>query len=192
MFKIRRYLFSLSLSISLILALSVLLLLFSRSSLSVLFCHCSSVTLVLQVCFFLFWSIHYQGQISAQGILHLQNPNSEPNSGNRFWTPEFWTRILGSNDLILFFKQKRPPEKFTLQNSPPKIHLSKFNPEIEQNNSHCTSAGPFGWFIIFPPSYLICFLSPFFCQHCSFSCVFCRSFGLALVQSSLFFLGLPV
>ena len=45
---------------------------------------------------------------------------------NEFWTPEFRTRILGSNFLVLFFPEKRPPEKFTVekftsQNSPSKI-----------------------------------------------------------------------
>ena len=68
-----------------------------------------------------------QGQKFAQGILRLRNPNEWPILGNEIWMPEFWTRILGSNFLILFFsQQKRPPEKFTLekvtsQNSPSKI-----------------------------------------------------------------------
>ena len=44
--------------------------------------------------------------------------------GNEFCTPEFWTRILGSNFLTLFFAQQKSPaekftlEKFTSQNSP--------------------------------------------------------------------------
>ena len=34
--------------------------------------------------------------------------------GNEFWTPEFWTRILGSNFLTLFFPAK--------EEAPRKIH----------------------------------------------------------------------
>ena len=72
-----------------------------------------------------------QGQISAQRILHLRNPNLGPNSGKRILD----ARNLDPNSrvgffLILCFQQKRPPEKFILENSPPKIHLLKFNPEI--------------------------------------------------------------
>ena len=64
--------------------------------------------------------------------------------GNKFWAPEFWTRIPGSNYLSLFFSSKRGPQKNSpSRNSPLKIHLPKFNPEIGQKNSHCTSAGPF-------------------------------------------------
>ena len=29
--------------------------------------------------------------------------------GNEFWTPEFWTRILGSNFFTLFFPAKEAP-----------------------------------------------------------------------------------
>ena len=51
--------------------------------------------------------------------------------GNKFWTPEFRTRILGSNFLILFFSSKRGPLKNSPSRiSPLRIHLPKFNPEI--------------------------------------------------------------
>ena len=58
-----------------------------------------------------------QGQISAQGIWHLRNPNLGPDSGKRILDTRILdTRILGSNFLVLFlFQQKRPPEKFTLE-----------------------------------------------------------------------------
>ena len=68
-----------------------------------------------------------QGQISAQGILHLRNPNLGPNSAKRILDarisdPKFLGRIFWS----YFFQEKRPPEKFTVekftsQNSPSKI-----------------------------------------------------------------------
>ena len=55
--------------------------------------------------------------------------------GNEFWTPEHWTRILGSNVFFDFFSSKRGPLKNSpSRNSPPKIHLPKFNPEIGQKN----------------------------------------------------------
>ena len=68
-----------------------------------------------------------QGQISAQGILHLGNPNLVPNSGKsildaRISDPDSWVEFFEP----VFFQQKRPPEKFTLEkftsrNSPYKI-----------------------------------------------------------------------
>ena len=84
-------------------------------------------------------SLIFSGQKSAQGILRLRNPNLGPNSGNEFWAPEFWTRIRGSNFffLALFFSGKRGPLKNSpSRNSPPKIHLQKFNPEIGQKKFH--------------------------------------------------------
>ena len=69
-----------------------------------------------------------QGQVSAEGILHLVNPNSTPNSGMRIFEP----RILGPNSGVEFFgpmfsnkkspPQKFTPKKFTAQNSHQKIH----------------------------------------------------------------------
>ena len=53
-------------------------------------------------------------------------------------------QILGSNFLSLFFFPTNDLKNSPSRNSPPKIHLPKFNPEIEPKNSHCTSAGPFG------------------------------------------------
>ena len=47
-----------------------------------------------------------------------------------FWTPEFWTRILGSNFLILFSSKRDPLKNSPSRNSPLQIHLPKFNPEI--------------------------------------------------------------
>ena len=42
--------------------------------------------------------------------------------GNEFWTPEFWTRILGSNFFILVFPAKEAPRKI----HPQEIRLPKF------------------------------------------------------------------
>ena len=86
----------------------------------------------------------YQGQISAQGILHLRNPNLGLNSGKRI----LGARILDPNSRVEFFEpvfsSKRGPQKNSpSSNSPFKIHLPKFNPEIGPKTSHCTSAGPF-------------------------------------------------
>ena len=41
---------------------------------------------------------------------------------NEFWTPEFWTPVLGSNCFILFFPAKEACPKI----HPPEIHLPKF------------------------------------------------------------------
>ena len=87
----------------------------------------------------------HQGQKSAQGILRLRNPNSGPNSVKRILD----ARILHPNSWVEFFdsvfSSKRGPLKNSpSRNSPPKIHLPKFDPEIGPNNSHCTSAVPFG------------------------------------------------
>ena len=86
-----------------------------------------------------------QGQQSAQGILRLRNPNLGPNSVKRILD----ARILNPNSWVEFFdsvfSSKRGPLKNSRsRNSPPKIHLPKFNPEMGPKNSHCTSAGPFG------------------------------------------------
>ena len=69
----------------------------------------------------------FQGQKSAQGILRLRNPNLGPNSVKRILDarildPNSWVEFFGS----VFFRQKRAPEKFTLekftsQNSPSTI-----------------------------------------------------------------------
>ena len=63
--------------------------------------------------------------------------------GNKFWMPEFWTRILGSNFLILLFQQRRPPEKFTLKKFTSQNSPSKLNPEIGKKifTSHLCSQG---------------------------------------------------
>ena len=55
--------------------------------------------------------------------------------GNEFWTPEFWTLSAWVEFFDPVFPAKEALEKFTLQkfpsrNSPPKVHLPKFNPEI--------------------------------------------------------------
>ena len=92
----------------------------------------------------MFLRVNCEGQISAQGILHLRNPNLDPNSGKRI----LGARILDPNSWVEFFESvfssKRGPQKNSpSRNSPLKIHLPKFNPEIGPKNSHCTSAGPF-------------------------------------------------
>ena len=80
-----------------------------------------------------------------RGILHLRNPIRGRILGNESWTPEFWTRILGSSFFDpVFFQQMSPQKNSPSRNSPPKIHLQKFNPEIGPKKSHCTSAGPLG------------------------------------------------
>ena len=105
-----------------------------------------------------------QGQISAQGILHLRNPNVGPNSAGQilqdnFWASEIWTRILGSSVLILLFPAKEappknihPPEthlpKFTFQNSTqksgPKIHIAPWAPKLPISvNGAFPFQGPF-------------------------------------------------
>ena len=70
---------------------------------------------------------NYPGQISAQGILHLQNPNSGPNSGKQLWGarivhPNAWLEFIDP----FFLQQKKRPDKFTgkkltSQKSPSKI-----------------------------------------------------------------------
>ena len=89
----------------------------------------------------LFKSPLIQGQESAQGILRPRNPNLGPNSVKRILD----ARILDPNSWVEFFdsvfSSKRGPLKNSRsRNSPPKIHLPKFNPEIGPKNSHCTSA----------------------------------------------------
>ena len=85
-----------------------------------------------------------QGQVSAEGILHLVNPNLGSNSGMRIFEP----RILGPNSGVeflgpMFSNKKSPLKNSSSRNSPPKIHIEKFTPEFGLKNSHCTSAGPF-------------------------------------------------
>ena len=77
----------------------------------------------------------HQGQISAQGILHLRNPNS----GKQILdAPEFWTQILANGSIfrILFLSSKRGPQnKFTL------THLPKFTfqSSTQKSGKHFTS-----------------------------------------------------
>ena len=47
-----------------------------------------------------------QGQVSAEGILRVMNPNLGSNSGTRILGP----RILGSNSLALCFPIERAPQ----------------------------------------------------------------------------------
>ena len=75
----------------------------------------------------------YQGQKSAQGILHLRNPNLGPNSAKRILDarildPSSWVEFLDS----VFSSKRGPLKNSPSRNSPPKIHPSKFNPEIGQ------------------------------------------------------------
>ena len=72
----------------------------------------------------------FQGQISAQGILRLWNPNLGPNSGKRILDarisdPNSWVEFFGP----IFSRKRGPLENSPSRNSPPKIHLPKFNPE---------------------------------------------------------------
>ena len=88
--------------------------------------------------------IFHQGHVSAEGILHLVNPNLGSNTGTRIFEP----RILGSNSGVEFFgpvvsNKKSPLKNSPPRNSPPIIHIKKFTPEFGLKNSHCTSAGPF-------------------------------------------------
>ena len=73
-----------------------------------------------------------QGQVSAEGILHLFNPNLGSNFGKcEFLSPEFWGRILGCEFLGPMFSNKKSPLKNSpSRNSPPKIHIKKFTPEF--------------------------------------------------------------
>ena len=71
------------------------------------------------------FAIQFSIQNSAEGILHLQNLNSGPNSGKQILAARILDRILGSFFFMLFFPAKEAPEKFTPRNSPPKIHLPK-------------------------------------------------------------------
>ena len=87
---------------------------------------------------------HDQGQVSAEGILHLVNPNLGSNSGMQIFQP----RILGPNSGVDFFwsyvsNKKSPLKNSPSRNSPPRIHIKKFTPEFGRKNSHCISAGPF-------------------------------------------------
>ena len=64
-----------------------------------------------------------QGQISAQGILHLRNPNLGPNSGKRiFGRPNFGPEFLGRILWSYFFPGKEAPSKIHRR----QIHLPKF------------------------------------------------------------------
>ena len=69
-----------------------------------------------------------------------------PEFGPEFWEtnfgrPNFGPKFLGRILWSYFFQGKEAPSKIHCR----EIHLPKFNPEIGQKNSHCTSAGPFGW-----------------------------------------------
>ena len=85
------------------------------------------------------------GQKSAQGLLCLRNrPNSGPNSVKRILDarisdPNSWVEFFDS----VFSSERGPLKNSPSRNSPPKIHLPKFNPEIGPKNSHCTPARPF-------------------------------------------------
>ena len=66
---------------------------------------------------------NFQGQMSAQGILHLRNPNLDPNSGKqilgaRSLDPNFWVEFFEP----FFVPAKEAPRKIHHQ----EIHLSKF------------------------------------------------------------------
>ena len=72
---------------------------------------------------------------------------------NEFWTPEFRTRILGSNFLVLFFQGKEAREKFTVekftsQNSPSKIQprnrAKKFTLHLQGHLAETRFPGPLG------------------------------------------------
>ena len=106
--------------------------------------NCQGLEVSLRFFVFCAFSLFSQGQVSAEGILHLVNPNSGSNSGMRIFEP----RISGPNSGVEFFgpmfsNKKRPPKNSPSRNSPPKIHIKKFTPELGLKNSHCTSAGPF-------------------------------------------------
>ena len=73
---------------------------------------------------FAMWIVNCQGQVSAEGILHLVNPNVGPNSGMRIFEP----RILGPNSGVefigpMFSNKKSPLKNSPSRNSPPKIHI---------------------------------------------------------------------
>ena len=85
----------------------------------------------------------YQGQVSAQGILHLVNPNLGSNSGIRILSPEFGVEFLGRIFWSYVSNKKGPLKNSPPRNSLPKIHIKKFTPESGLKNSHCTSARPF-------------------------------------------------
>ena len=82
--------------------------------------------------------------ISAQGILHLRDPNLGPNSAKQNWTPEF----VDPNSWVEFFhplfssKRAPPPRNSPSRNSLPKI--PKTQTRNRAKKSHCTSPGPFG------------------------------------------------
>ena len=57
-------------------------------------------------------------------------------------------RILDLNSLVecfdsVFSSKRGSQQNSPSRNSPPKIHLPKFNPGIGPRNSHCTSTGPY-------------------------------------------------
>ena len=64
----------------------------------------------------------YQGQISAQGILHLRNPNLGSNSGKRI----LGARILDPNSWVEFLSLSFPAKEAPRKIHPQEIHLSKF------------------------------------------------------------------
>ena len=91
---------------------------------------------------------NHSGTISAQGILHLRNPNLGPNSAKRILgRPNFGPRILGSNFLVLFFPGKEALKNSPSRNLPPKIHLPKFKPRNWAEKIHMAPlqlSGPSG------------------------------------------------
>ena len=72
-----------------------------------------------------------QGQVSAEGILHLVKPNLGSNSGVRIFAPRIWGRILGSNFWALCFPIKRALSKI----HPQEIHRPKFTSKNSPQNS---------------------------------------------------------
>ena len=77
-----------------------------------------------------------QGQVSAEGILHLVNPNLGSNSGMRIFEP----RILGPNSGVEFFGPMFPIKRAPSKIHPQEIHRpnshQKFAPEFGLKNSH--------------------------------------------------------
>ena len=76
------------------------------------------------------------GRISAQGSLHLRNPNLGPNSGKRILDaqisdPNSWVEIFD-----LFFPAKEAPRKFTLEKFTSQSSLSKIQPRNRAQKIH--------------------------------------------------------
>ena len=85
--------------------------------------------------------INTQGQKSAQGILHLWNPNLGPNSGKRILE----ARILDPNSWVEFFDSVLSSKRGLLKKiHPPEIHLvtgvhwtGSPNKSIDQIGKNC-------------------------------------------------------